>query len=77
MSLTPERIIYVRGSLIVIGEVKNSDSVFRITVDSGFRGYIQNLNGEYHMMYDCKLSIYKFNTIVKAIKMGIENYNKL
>lgn len=77
MSLTPERIIYVRGSIIVIGEVKNRNGVFRITVDSEFRGYIQNVSGDFHMMYGCKLSIYKFNTIVEAIMIGIEKYNKL
>lgn len=77
MSLTPDRIINVRGSVIVIGEVKNSDSVFRITVDSGFRGYIQVVNGDYQMLSGCLLSSYKFNTIVEAIKMGIDKWNKL
>lgn len=77
MFLTPERIIIVRGSVIVIGEVKDSDSVFRITVDGVFRGYIQILNGEYQMMAGCVMSIYKFNTIVEAMKMGINKWNKL
>ncbi|GAA3977266.1 hypothetical protein GCM10022246_31960 [Pedobacter ginsengiterrae] len=77
MFLTPERIIIVRGSVIVIGTVKDSDSVFRITVDGVFRGYIQILDGEYQMMAGCVMSIYKFNTIVEAMKMGINQWNKL
>lgn len=76
MSLTPERIIYVRASIIVIGEINGSDSVYRITVDGAFRGYIALIDGDYQMMSGCVLSIYKFNTIVEAMKMGIDNWNK-
>ncbi|MFC3562432.1 hypothetical protein [Pedobacter jamesrossensis] len=77
MYLTPERIILVRSSVIVIGEVKDADSIFRITVDGVFRGYIQLLNGEYQMMAGCKMSRHKFNNIVEAMKMGIDKWNSL
>jgi hypothetical protein len=64
----PERILIFNSRVIVISQVKNDLSLFRIISDGVFKGYMQKREGEYHRIDGSSISNEKFEFICQHLK---------
>ncbi|GAA3950717.1 hypothetical protein GCM10022246_01530 [Pedobacter ginsengiterrae] len=65
---TPERILSIGEDLIVISEVKGDGSLFRVTTNGQFKGYIQKRSKEFFRLDGSSISNHLFSTICIALE---------
>ncbi|SDG67546.1 hypothetical protein SAMN05421827_109120 [Pedobacter terrae] len=68
-----ERFSFIHSSDEIIVTSKNSgNTLFMLTVNNQFMGYVAKHNGEFVMQPGSKLSIDLYHEIVSGIKIGLE-----
>jgi len=65
---TPERVLLINNKVVVVSTVKGDASLYRIVVDSTFKGYLQRRNGELFRVDGSSISDSKFEQLCKALK---------
>lgn len=65
---TPERILSIDDNLIVISEVKGDNSLYRVMMNSHFKGYIQKRDNELYRVDGSSISDDLFSTICIALE---------
>jgi len=64
---TPERILSIDDNLMVISEVKGDNSLYRVMINSAFKGYIQKRGNEFYRLDGSSISDNLFSTISIAL----------
>jgi len=66
---TPERIITFNNSIIVISMVKGDSILYRIMIDSSFKGYVQKMGDGLHRVDGSSIKDAEFEAICDAFEL--------
>lgn len=66
---TPERIISFNNSIIVISLVKGDSTLYRVMIDSGFKGYVQKMGDGLHRVDGNSIKDSEFEAICDALEL--------
>lgn len=64
----PERILMLQKAVVVISLVKGDSSLFRIIIDSSFKGYLQNIDGVLYRTNGSSIKDNEFKAICDCLE---------
>lgn len=65
---TDTRIINLDGTIIIITAVKDDVSLYRVTIDGIFYGYLQKVDGALHRVDGSNISDHFYNEICRVLQ---------